>query len=195
MFPPCAARAEILDYLKKRSGQSKGFSWTALATGCPLERGLADGLLAFDMTWKSATIYGSGDETFPCSTLKGVGKAMVQLLRELQEGGRREEYLYRCEFITSQNAILAAIEGIEGRSWDVIRAEVDECVREGERRMDKGFFNGAMMLLERNILYGEVGNMDFWTESSKNEDVKLEQVIKVVIDQIEKNGKPGCGCG
>lgn len=67
------------------------------------------------MTWKSATVYGSGDETFPCSTLRWVGEAVVQLLRELQEG-RREEYLYRCEFMTSQNAILAAIEGIEGSS-------------------------------------------------------------------------------
>ena len=193
-FPPCAARAEILDYLKEKSGQWKGFTWTALATGCPLERGLADGLLAFDMTWKSATIYGGGDETFPCSTLRKIGEAVVQLLGELQEG-RREEYLYRCEFITSQNAILAAIEGIEGRSWDVSKAEVGECVREGKTRMDKGFFDGAMMLLERNILYGEVANMDVWTESSRIDDVKLEQVIKDVIDQVERNGKPDCGCG
>ena len=155
MFPPCAARAEILDYLKEKSDQYQGFSWTALATGCNLEKGLVDGLLGFDMTWRSATIYGSGNEIFPCSTLKGIGKAVVQLLRELQEGVR-EEYIYKCEFITSQNAILAAIEGIEGRSWDVIKADVDECVREGERRMDKGYFDGAMMpfLKKRSVWRG-----------------------------------------
>lgn len=48
---------------------------------------------------------------------------MVQLLRELQEG-EREEYLYRCEFITNQNAIVAAIGGIEGMNWDVIKADM-----------------------------------------------------------------------
>lgn len=72
VFPPCAARAEILDYLKEKSGQLKQFSWTALATGCNLEKKLVEGLLAFDMAWKSAIMNGSGNETFPCSTLRGV---------------------------------------------------------------------------------------------------------------------------
>lgn len=196
-FPPCAARAEILDYLKERSGRSNRLSWTALATGCSLESGLMDGLFAFDMTWKSATIYGSRNEKFPCSTLRGVGEAMVHLLKELQEGRGRDEYLYRCEFVSSQNGVLAAIEETEGKSWDVIKAEVDECVREGETRMEKGFFDGAMILLERNVLYGEVGDMDIWGKSNipRNEDVKLDQVIKAIMDQVEKNGTPDCGCG
>lgn len=196
-FPPCAARAEIMDYLKERSGRSRRLSWTALATGCSLESGLMGGLLAFDMTWKSATIYGSGNEKFPCSTLRGVGEAVVQLLKEIQEGRGRAEYLYRCEFVTSQNEILAGIEDTEGKRWDVIKADVDECVREGKTRMEKGFFDGAMMLLERNVLYGEVGDMDIWgkPEIPRNEDLRLDQVIKVVMDQSGKNGKPDCGCG
>ena len=195
VFPPCAARAEILDYLKQKSGHLKDFSWMALATGCNFEKGLVVGFFAFDITWKSSTIYGSGNETLPCSMPKGVGEAMVQVLRELQDGGRREEYLYRCEFITSQNAILTAIERIEGRNWDVVKADVDECVREGERRMDKGYFDGAMTLLKRSVLYGEVGDMSLWTENSRNKEVKLEQVIRDLIDQVERNGKPDCGCG
>lgn len=60
--------------------------------------------------------------------------------------------------------------------------------------MDKGYFDGAMMLLKRNVLYGEVGDMNLWTENSRNEEAKLDQVIQVVIDQVERNGKPGCGC-
>lgn len=39
---------------------------------------------------------------------------------------------------------------------------MDECVKGGIIRIEKGFCDGAMILLERNILYGEVGNMDFW---------------------------------
>ena len=186
-----------MDYLKERSLCSKRlFSWTALATGCPLESGLKDGLLAFDMTWKSATIYGSGNERFPCSTSRGVGDAMTLLLKGLQEGRGREEYLYRSEFMTSQNEILAAIESTEGKSWNIIEAEVDECFREGDMRMKKGFFDGAMMLLERNVLYGEVESTDRWERSEilENRDARLKQAIKAVIGQVEMNGKLDCGC-
>lgn len=42
----------------------------------------------------------------------------------------------------------------------MIKAQVDECVREEKTRTVKGIFDGAIMLLERKILYGEVGNMD-----------------------------------
>ena len=126
-----------------------------------------------------------------------IGEAVVQLLKDLQEGRGRDEYLYRCEFVTSQNRILAAIEGIDGQSWDVIRADVDECVKEGKTRMEKGFLDGAMTLLARNVLYGEVDDMSHWCKPqlSGNEGVKLDQVIKVVMNQVEKNGKPDCGCG
>lgn len=120
-----------------------------------------------------------------------------QLLKELQEGRGQDEYLYRCEFITSQNEISAAIERTEGKSWDVTKAEVEECVREGETRMKKGFFDGAMVLLERSVLYGELENIDRWKKSEipRNEDVKLDQVIKVLMNQVERNCKPDCGCG
>lgn len=75
-----------------------------------------DGLLAFSMTWKDATIYGSGNKKISCSTLSRVGETMVQLLKELQEGRGRDEYLCKWEFATSQNEILAAIEGTESKS-------------------------------------------------------------------------------
>ena len=63
--------------------------------------------------------------------------------------------------------------------------------------MKKGFFDGAMVLLERSVLYGELENIDRWKKSEipRNEDVKLDQVIKVLMNQVERNCKPDCGCG
>ena len=121
---------------------------------------------------------------------------MMQLLEELQEGKGRGEYLYWCELQTSQNGILAAIEAIEGKSWDVTKAEVDEGVREGKTRMERGFVDGAMMLLERMVLYGGLGDMDLWGkhEIPGNDNLKLEQVIRVVMNQ-NVDGRPDCGCG
>ena len=196
-YPPCAARAEVLDYLREKCGQNTGFNWTALATGCNLENGLLEGLLAFDLQWKSATVYGAGDVKFPCSTLDGVGRAVIQALRGLEEGTSRNSYFYKAEFVTSQNELLEALERADGKKWDMVSSEVDECVREGERRMEKGFFDGAMMLLERNVLFGGVGDRAVWGmdgDSGEGEG-KLEKVVKGVVERLERDGKADCGCG
>ena len=148
-----------------------------------LENGLVDGLLGFDLVWKSATIYRDGEEEFPCSTLGGVGRAVLDVLKGLEEGRYEREYLYRSQFVTSQNEILMILE--KGGKLDVGRANVEECVREGERRMEKGFFEGAMVLLDRNVLFGGIGEMEHWGHNRE----------KFELERLERDGKADCGCG
>ena len=182
---------EVLSYLREKSEANEKFQWTGIATGCLLENGLVDGLLSFDLVWKSATIYGSGEEKFPCSTVDGVGRAVLDVLQGLEEGRYEREYLYKSEFVTSQIEILMILE--KGGKWDVGRTEVGECVREGEMRMEKGFFEGAMVLLERNILFGGIGELEHWGHSGEKSE--LERVVKGVFEELERNGKADCGCG
>ena len=183
-------RAEVLSYLREKSQEDERFRWSGIATGCLLENGLVGGLLGFDLVWKSATIYGGGEDEFPCSTLDGVGRAVLDVLQGLEEGRYAREYLYRSEFVTSQNEILMVLE--KGGKWDVGRVEVGECVREGERRMEKGFFEGAMVLLEQNVLFGGIGELEHWeTDGDKSE---LERVVKGVVEGLERDGKADCGC-
>lgn len=190
-FPPCAARAEVLSYLREKSQENEKFRWTGIATGCLLERGLVDELLGFDLVWKSVTIYGGGEEEFPCSTVDGVGRAVLDVLQGLEEGRHAREYLYRSEFVTSQNEILMILD--KGGKWDIGRAEVEECIREGERRMEKGFFEGAMVLLERNVLFGGIAELEHWGHNG--EKFELERVVNGVFEGLERNGKADCGCG
>ena len=150
-----------------------------------------DGLLGFDLLWKSATIYGDGEEEFPCSTLDGIGRAVLDVLQGLVEGKYAGEYLYRSEFVTSQNEILMMLETIG--DWDVGRAEIRECVREGERRMEKGLFDGATVLLEQYVLFGGIGELKRWGD--KGEKSELERVVKGLLEGLERNGKADCGCG
>lgn len=193
-FPPCAARWEVLEYLKRRSKQ-EGLGWTALATGCHLDKGLIEGLLGFDLTWRSATIYGSGNELFPCSTLKWIGSALVKLLGYLEHGRVRNEYLYRSEFVTSQNDILASLQEANELEWNVSGAGADECVQEGTRRMEKGFFDGAMMLFERQVLFGQVGEMNPWMDELPAVDPgRLEKAVHAILENSGE-GRPDCGCG
>ena len=156
-----------------------------------LENGLVDGLLGFDLVWKSATIYGDGEEEFPCSTLDGVGGAVLDVLKGWEGGRYAREYLYRSEFVTSQNEILTILE--KGGKWDVSRANVEECVKEGERRIEKGFFEGAMVLLERNVLFSGIGDLERW--GNNGEKFELEKVVKGVFERLERDGKADCGCG
>ena len=190
-FPPCTARADILSYLREQCQENENFQWTGIATGCLLENGLVDGLLGFDLVWKSATLYGDGEDEFPCSTVDGVGRAVLDVLQGLEEGKCAREYLYRNEFMTSQNEILMMLKKVG--EWDVARAEIGECVREGERRMEKGFFDGAMLLLERYVLFGGIEELKHWED--KGEKSELERLVKGVFEGLEKSGKADCGCG
>lgn len=167
--------------------------WIGIATGAMLESGLSEGLLGCDLTWKSATVYGTGGERWAGSTLEWVGELVERLQGEVGVGAG--EYIYISEFLVSQNEMLAALEEVEGKKWDVIKADVEECVREGERRMEKGFFDGAMMLLERNVLFGGVGDIGVWEGEKSGSDGRLRDAVRRVVERIERDGRPDCGCG
>ncbi len=141
--------------------------WVGIATGAMLENGLSEGILSFDLMWKSATIYGTGEGTWAASTLGWIGRTVVGVVEDLESEGGSGDYIYSSEFVTSRNEILAVLEDLDGKKFDVIKADVQECVREEERRMDKGFFDGAMMLLERNVLFGQIGDTDVCLEDRK----------------------------
>ena len=59
--------------------------------------------------------------------------------------------------------------------------------------MEKGFFDGAMVLLERYVLFGGLEELKHWED--KGEKSELERVAKRVLEGLERNGKADCGCG
>ena len=191
-YPPAEARAEVLSYLEKSK-----IGWTAISTGCLLANNL--NLLGFDLLWRSATIYGTGYEKWPCSTLPWVGKAVLEVLENIRSSKAegREHYLYKAELVTCQNEILAAAKKIGGQEWEVTRADVGECTIEAERRMEMGFLDGAMMLRERALLFGEIGDIDVWCQRIRKNESREEGVEKIVRMVMEGSRDAGsdCGCG
>ena len=171
--------------------------WIGLATGAPLETGLTEGMLGYDLIWKTATIYGSGEERWAASTLAWIGRTVGALMERIQKGDVIEEYMYRPEVVTCQKQLLKAIEEVDGKQWDVIRADVEECVREGERRMEKGFFDGAMLLLERNVLFGQIGDVKTWAldQGGVEGEARLKNIVQKILEMYRRNGRPDCGCG
>lgn len=152
------------------------------------------------MTWQSATVYATGDERFACSTLRDVGQAVKDVLA-LGDDTVKNKFLYRASFMTNQNEILASLGRITRKKWTVGLVEVGECIREGEQRMKMGFFDGAMMLLERSVLFGgDMGNLSAWEQDVPNMSPSKEQeivdaAVKGVLAELDRDGKPDCGCG
>lgn len=118
--------------------------------------------------------------------------------RSQESKSRTSGYLYEAEFLNTQDEVLSALEGIGGKEWETVNADVDECAREGDRRMEEGFFDGAMMLFKRNILFEQIGDVEVWSNSQrglKGKKKSLEDAIMKVMAIFEKNGKGDCGCG
>lgn len=116
----------------------------------------------------------------------------------LGDDSAKNKYLYRAGFMTSQNEILASLRRLTGRNWTVSHVEVAECVREGEKRMKMGFFDGAMMLLQRSVLFeGALGNMSAWEQDVPplTERAILDAAVKGVLAELDRDGKSDCGCG
>lgn len=113
-LPPHRAGAEVLLDLQDRVRAVEGFSWTALAPGCLLDKEPKEGLPGFDTKWQSATVYATGDEKFPCSALRDVGQAVKKILA-LGDDTAKNNNWHRASFMTSQNEILASLPRHTGR--------------------------------------------------------------------------------
>lgn len=75
--------------------------------------------------------------------------------------------------------------------------ELEEAMREGEAMIVKGFFDGAMVLLERSVLFGRLDDVEIWRKGKAGSDGQenLAKVVERVWTELEQTGKMDCGCG
>lgn len=196
-LPPSRERAQVIAYLRDLSSGGH-LEWSAVATGCLLDHGLKSGSLGFDIQWQSATLHGSGSERFAASSVAWIGQVILSVIQHWDEV--RNQYLYAAGFTTTANEILQCLEWTTGQQWEAGRGDVEDCVHEAERRIDRGFPDAGMFLMERSILYDE--KLDavrpFVEKDAKARlGLKGEQVKDVVesaVHQHDHHGKGGCGC-
>lgn len=196
-LPPYKERARTIQYLEQLSAAHR-LSWLALSTGYCLDHALHSGSLGFDLTWTSATMHGSGDESFAACSQTWYGHVVLAAVRNWDL--LRDRYLYVPGLISSASGIVTALENATGAKWDVGRGDVDECVREAERRIARGFPDAAMFLMERTIMYDpSLGAV--WPYQDQDAKVqlgleaeRLEDVVRAALHQHEHHGKGGCGC-
>lgn len=190
-----AGRAKVIQHLQAASSQ---FEWVGLATGYTLDTGIISGNMGFDMQWHSATIHGIGTETFAASSLQRVGQAVARVIDHWDEV--KNQYIYAAGMLTSANEVLRSAEKVTQRDFAVGNYDVEDCIREGEARIERGFPDSGMFLLERSILYDEeLDAAEPFRSRSSNELLQLglesvETVVANAYHDLKHHGKPGCGC-
>lgn len=196
-LPPSKERATVIGYLEELSREGR-IEWTAIATGCLLDHGLRSGNIGFDLQWQSATLHGSGDERFAASSTPWLGQVVFKVIEHWDSV--RNQYLYAAGFTTTANDMLRCLEHVTGKQWEAGRGEVADCIHEAERRIDRGFPDAGMFLMERSILYDE--KLDavrpFVEKDAKAklglQGERLEDVVKEAMHHHDHHGKGGCGC-
>lgn len=197
-LPPSRERARVIEYLRAHASEGR-ISWVGIATGTTLDRGLLSGNLGFDVKWQSATLHGQGDEGFPASSSPWIGKVVTAVIQHWEDV--KDQYIYASGMTVSANQVVAALEKETGKTFEVGRQDVEQCVREAERRFEQGYPDAGMFLMERSVLYDT--SLDaagaFERQDAKArlglEGEKLESIIHGVLhDEKHHGGKPGCGC-
>lgn len=193
-----SGRAKVIQHLQKASENNIGFEWVGVATGYTLDTGLISGNMGLDLEWHSATIHGIGTETFAASSLQRVGQVVAAVIAHWDEVAN--QYIYAAGVVTSANEVLRSAEKATQREFTVGNYDVEECIREGEARIQRGYPDSGMFLLERSVLYDE--ELDaaepFRTRSSNSllqlDAESVESIVVNAYHDLKHHGKPGCGC-
>lgn len=195
-IPKYAGRAKVLKHLESKANHE--FDYIGIATGYTLDSNLISGTMGFDMQWHSATIHGIGTEPFAASSLERIGHVVVSVIQHWDI--IKSDYIYAAGVVTSANEVLRCAEQATGQEWTVGNHDVEDSVREGESRIERGFPDAGMALLERSVLYDE--RLDAVAPFKMNSAsellaLKVESVAEIVTKayhDLQHYGKPGCGC-
>ncbi len=97
------------------------------------------GSLGFQLPSKTATIWDSGNEPFTGSNLAFIGQAIASVLKQSEE--TKNKYLKVASFVTTQNAILAALEEESGEKWTVVKQKTSDSQKIADEKLAKGDYS------------------------------------------------------
>lgn len=198
-IPSYAGRAKVLEHLQNNiSKSSSDFDWIGIATGYTLDRNLINGNMGLDLQWHSATVHGTGDEPIAVSSLERVGNVVRSVCQHW--GDIKRHYIYAAGVVTTANEVIAAAEHATGQKWTVDNNDVQDSIREGVTRIERGFPDAGMALLERTVLYDEKLNASAPFKSNNMNELlnfhseSVDMIVETAYHDRQRHGKPGCAC-
>ncbi|KAF2649347.1 hypothetical protein K491DRAFT_708210 [Lophiostoma macrostomum CBS 122681] len=197
--PRTVGRASVIEYLRRLSDNPRSaFTWVAVAVGCILDTALMNGDLGFDLQWQSGALSGTGNERFAATSLARVGLVVARIVGHWDDV--ENQFLYSAGLFTSAKEVTIFLEKLTASTWTVDYSEIGDCIREGTSRIERGYPDAGMRLLEKSILCDEsLRTIDAFEHGSANGLLQLEaESIKAILDRtyhdFQHRGKPKCGC-
>ena len=112
-----------------------------------MEQGLQLGLAGFNIQTNEALIFDGGNRVFSNSNLGQIGNAVVAVLSKPE--ATANEFIYIDSFTATQNEILAELETVTGKKWNITNTTSEAATKEGQELLGKGeIFPGLLMLLK-----------------------------------------------
>lgn len=113
-------------------------TWTSLVSGHFFDYGLEEPLLGFDIKASppTAQIFDDGNKKWSTSTRQRIGEALVAVFEHEEQTANR--MLYIQSFRVSQNEVLAALEKVSGKKFEVSRVSSEEYIAQKQEEMKRG---------------------------------------------------------
>lgn len=160
-----------------------GFSWTGISSGNPVDWALGRfPTMGFDVGARRAVIYDEGVEAFSGTTLEGIGRAVVGVLRREEE--TRNRFVRVMSLMTCQRELLGAFEEVTAVKWEVERSSTRELLERGREKMREGKGGWTLDLAVAQLFDEGQGRClvaPSWEESdSELVGVKKESAVDIV---------------
>ena len=130
-------------------------------------------------------IFDEGNTPWSTTTSSTIGLAVKNALLIPEKTANK--YLYINSFSVSQNQVLKSLEKATGKTWQITHVDAEVQRKEGQEKMAKGDFSGAMSLIRYiNCVPGHGGNYMEYQESA-NELLSLpKQTLDEVVVEVLK---------
>ncbi|KAL7933089.1 hypothetical protein V8C35DRAFT_322518 [Trichoderma chlorosporum] len=193
-LPVFENKMHALKYLRAKVANHPNFSYTAICTGSFLDWGLETGFLVHPKT-HSATIYDDGNLPFSTTTLATISKAVVAMIKHLDESKNRHVYIH--DAVLTQNKLIDLAKSVDNKDWKltyVNSAVVSENAHVEFEKTDSDVTKGLMPLLHISVLgkgyggdfSGHLDNKLLGIKSMSDEELRnviAKYFVKIKMDE------------
>lgn len=180
-LPAYQGKIEAQNHLKEKAEQT-GMSYTIVCNGPFLDWGIEVGLL-LDLKERKARLYDGGERLFSTTTLESVGKAVVGVLRKLEETKNRAVYVQDVA-VSARGLYEIGKRVTPGKEWTEEVVSVDDAVAEGwaELKKENPDMGKMFMSFVTAAIWGEGYGAKF--EKTDNELLGIKELSKEELEAV-----------